>query len=1258
MSDLLEFFVPAYARDLENIEKVGVTQYHISEPCDFDVPPRQQLDDLTRLFDSLHREKSPTALFSKPELFAALFTYIKAMEDKETSFAVTRGARHKICHESAERLKKLLQICVTYLRRNAENGFRDSLLLCLRSNIKMYVFVLCNTLLSTAPGIDDDEGMSPSFQRTGRKRKRNKGNQEAGIGEDDSGVDQDGREQALSALIDVFSQDILQLWTGELIEESMLTLMLRMLLHMITQKCNIHADVQSVSGALVVLLSKISAQMMARGSIEPNDFVSPMIELVLKSEVTALFFTRFVAETENEGASANHAGRVVTALIEGVAGVALYDVVGDPSAAKNVALFFSEVARRCVSVTSRMSDIVMQTINSESYEVRKSIITCVTEMVIQRYSGPNCNGEGEEEIRDGYLSELLCRLMDCNPYVRNHVVHMWEKLLEARAVPKRFRLPLTGAIVGRLEDRNYLVRDSALQVVVSILNKSWFGSVLSPSLLEEKIREATAAAEVLFESVEMYVRCLEGVRKSSTFTEPQASGLAEEATGDVPVPIEMSSEQESAIDRVISFEASMEFAKLIAKSLTHATSLLDSRTERDAIEAIKLVVACNRHRIDEAEKAFLRVLVMVYEGEIKIQYAVRDALVDVVFNAFSRSTTSLAVQNTASAHKLISFLRGAKEGDISAVDRVFALIRTNPPHWRLISGHFIDALWGIAGGALDGGATLVERRIAMRLFSIVCKHDWHALVSRKESVVEFLKSGTMKDNVVLAYCLKSLEVEGQDPHYQPISSKFAPGEHVILEQLVFHLCRTTTTLSSWLIVADAAISAVHRLCEVPAVVYIYVLEYLAQRVDADVNTQAQLFFVLGRTALKQLVAVDCLERQHLKRVDVEAMAKKPATEQSVVGDADAMHKELGLGSHEYRRHAIQELAQRRKQAIMSEGSIWHRLSKDVVDVCRKKASRSVGNPLERVCAVMTMSELMIVSDQFCEQHLDLLFTIVSDKRESWVVKTNAVIALGDLACVHPNLLSPYLKVPTTGFFKLLNDADVRVRAVTIQVCSHLVLGEMLRIRDHLYIIVRLVADPNETIASNAVTFVQNLALKEKERTGNLIPPLVVQLSHVVPADKFQLAMRSLLERVEGDKPTESLIERLCQRFEPYSERGTKKRQIARNLAFCLHELTYATERTIKRITSEVCYQQYKQWLRDDVVLDYFKDIAAKAKKVGLRIGTERRDKAAIEEWEARMQADCCGLDDPRGSRQLTGDESREAGDQNERDNWDTTADGL
>ncbi|KPI88517.1 putative condensin subunit 1 [Leptomonas seymouri] len=1231
MTTLPEFFIPNHAADLENAAVVGHDRYHVETVCEFDVPARQQLDDLTRLFDALHHEKSPTALFTKHELFFPLYSYVKAIRSKSNlSSIVTRVARHKICHEVGERLKKLLQVAVAFLKKQKTGStVTGALEICLRSTLKMYMFVVCNVLLSTAPS-DDDEPSGAASQRSHRKRSRR--DMDAGFGDDGSGVDMDGRELVLTALVDFCSPEVMQLWPDGHLEDLTLNLVVKTCLHMVTLKQNIGNDGQSIAGALALLFARASSCILAKNcSSVPSDLISPLVELALKSESAALFLSKLVSDIEQNEASGAFGDQLLRAIFEHMSRAALYEASNDVAAAKNVACFFSEVAKRSISVMVRMSELVLPVLQSENYDVRKSVITCLAEMIIQRYTG-HARNSTDDAVRSSYLNELLFRVMDVNAFVRNHTLHTWEKLVEGRAVPKRYHLALMEALVGRLEDRNYLVRDSAMTAISAVLKKNWFGNVLNSALIKAKVEESVKEGVSLFGDAEAMNTALEKLAvQFQPFAEALEDPLEDEEEVATAKPEEehegeggapLTDEQVNTLNRIVFYRNTLAFVELIRKALQYACVLLDSRTERDVIESIKLIVACSEYRVEGGEKAFLRVVVMVFEGEMKIQFAVRDAFAEVVFNAFNRAAVSTGTRAAASAQKLISLLRYASEGEVSAVDRIFGLLKVNPAFARHLSPQFVEAIWSIAEGSIDADSTDDDRRVAMRIYSLLSKYVWKDLRTRNDSIVEYLCSDTQKDNILLSYVFAALQNEFLDPQFRPIPACEDVTQHPILRHVLNHLCRRTTGMASWMILAEAAINVIHHLCEVAVTVYNYVLEYYGSRphLDEEPNRKAQFLFLLGHTALKQLVAVEQTEKMELKALEEPGKVARPP--QHAKDATDSMHKELGLGSHEFQRHDIQQLALKRKQAIIAPGSIWFRYADMIVSTCRKKATFFADKPYERVCAVLALCQYMIVNATFCSEHLNLLFTIVADKRESWITKVNIVVALGDLACVHPNLLAPYLSVPTTGFFKLLVDDDVRVRAVTIQVCSHLVLGEMLRIRDHLHTMVELVADPDETIANNAVTFVQNLAMREKERTGNLIPPLVSKLSSRMPAAKFQLAMRTLLERVEGDKPTESLIERLCQRFAPYAERSRKKHTLAQNIAFCLGELNYTTQRAIGCLTSESCYQQYKHWLRSPEVYECFKSIAAKAKKQG-RGGPERRDRVSIEEWEARMQVDSC-----------------------------------
>jgi condensin complex subunit 1 len=1245
MTAPLEFFVPNHAADLENADVVGDDRYRVEAACEFDVPARQQLDDLTRLFDALHHEKSPTALFTKPELFFPLYSYVKAIRSKSNAVCeVTRVARHKICHEVGERMKKLLQVAVAFLKKQrASTAVNGALETCLRSTLKMYVFVVCNVLLSAAPS-DDDEPSGTLSQRSHRKRSRR--DTDTCFGDDGSGVDMDGRELVLTALVDFCSPEVTLLWPDGHLEDLTLNLIIKTCLHMVTLKQNIGSEGQSVAGALALLFARASGCFLAKNSsANPADLLSPLVELALKSESAALFLSRLVSDIEQSEASGELGDQLLRAVFEHMSQAALYEAANDSAAAKNVACFFSDVAKRSISVMVRLSKLVIPVLQSESYDVRKAVITCIAEMIIQRYTGHARNSD-DDAVRSSYLNDLLFRVMDVNAFVRNHTLHTWEKLVECRAVPKRYHLAVMEALVGRLEDRNYLVRDSAMTAISAVLKKNWFGSVLNSPLIQSKIEESMSEGVALFRDAAVMNSALEKLAAQfQPMTEVLEDPLEESEEGAAEAEHEaataglfavkreaeqthegeetpLTEEQVATLNRIVFYKNTLSFVELIKKALQYACLLLDSKTERDVIESIKLIVACSEYRVEGGEKAFLKVIVMVFEGEMKIQFAVRDAFAEVVFNAFNRAAVSAGTRAAASAQKLITVLRYASEGEVSAVDRIFGLLKVNPAFARHLSPQFVEAIWSIAEGSIDADSTDDDRRVAMRIYSVLSKYVWKDLRTRSDSIIEFLCSDAHKDNILLSYVFAALQSESLDPQFRPIPADEDVTQHPILRHVVNHMCRRTTGMASWMILAEATINVIHSLCEVPVTVYNYVLEYYGTRpaLDEEPNRKAQFLFLLGHTALKQLVAVEQAEKAELKAL--EEPARTARASQHAKDATDSMHKELGLGSHEFQRHEIQQLALKRKQAIVAPGSVWHRYTDMIVSACRKKATFFAEKPYERVCAVLALCQYMIVSEAFCAEHLKLLFTIVADKRESWITKVNIVIALGDLACVHPNLLTPYLSVTTTGFFKLLVDDDVRVRAVTIQVCSHLVLGEMLRIQDHLYTIVELVADPDETIANNAVTFVQNLAMKEKEKTGNLIPPLVGKLTSRMPTEKFQLAMRTLLERVEGDKPTDSLVLRLCQRFEAYSERSKKKLALAQNIAFCLSELNYSTQKAIGSLTSETCYQQYRHWLRSPEVYEYFKQIAAKAKKQG-RNGPERKDRGFIDEWEARMQVDSC-----------------------------------
>ncbi len=57
------------------------------------------------------------------------------------------------------------------------------------------------------------------------------------------------------------------------------------------------------------------------------------------------------------------------------------------------------------------------------------------------------------------------------------------------------------------------------------------------------------------------------------------------------------------------------------------------------------------------------------------------------------------------------------------------------------------------------------------------------------------------------------------------------------------------------------------------------------------------------------------------------------------------------------------------------------------------------------------------------------------------IRSNVVIALGDLAFRFPNLIEPY----TPNIYGILRDKDTQVRKNTLMVLSHLILNDMIKV---------------------------------------------------------------------------------------------------------------------------------------------------------------------------------------------------------------------
>ncbi|MCO5566082.1 hypothetical protein L7F22_019758 [Adiantum nelumboides] len=376
---------------------------------------------------------------------------------------------------------------------------------------------------------------------------------------------------------------------------------------------------------------------------------------------------------------------------------------------------------------------------------------------------------------------------------------------------------------------------------------------------------------------------------------------------------------------------------------------------------------------------------------------------------------------------------------------------------------------------------------------------------------------------------------------------------------------------------------------------------------------AQLLFVVGHVALKQIVYLELVEREFKRRkaeADKEKVlankdANKPdenSTEQQETTkgakkgkggkrgknkaaapaeeDADELDQVAGNAEDDI-GDVVGEV--REKELLYGTRSLLSLFGPVVVHICSNPTAYK--NDFLRKAAVLSMCKFMCVSSQFCEAQLPLVLSVLSTSQDP-VVRSNIVIALGDCAISFGSLIDENSEKLYAG----LGDSDLGVKKHTLMVLTHLILNGQVKAKGQLGEMAKCLEDEDERIADLAKLFFTELATKDNAVYNNL-PDIISHLSigqHAVDEETFGRVMRFVFQFVDKERQAENVVEKLCQRFRLSSE----ERQW-RDIAFCLSLLPFKSDRSMKRLIEGLPFYQDK--LYDPTVFKRFTEILTKAR---------------------------------------------------------------
>ena len=661
-------------------------------------------------------------------------------------------------------------------------------------------------------------------------------------------------------------------------------------------------------------------------------------------------------------------------------------------------------------------------------------------------------------------------------------------------------------------------------------------------------------------------------------------------------------------------QSAIDFIEVFENANAAFQSMLLSANTSDVTEALRFFVKARHFKLPCAVTGMKQALALMWSTESNIRDEVLKAFVD-VFIAVPGTEGKEPLPDNQIAHNLLMLAGRASVSELASIEEALGrLVREE----RIPADVFL-ILWSVAAKA-KGDA----RAAAMLVLSMGASAD-QSIVDSASRLRLLLEAGLGEyteehrdwRTARSASCaLQRLAHIPEDPNC---------AKYIVLEQIAERLCtvirgdwcvdeKKSDTLD-WFSAAEQAIAALFVICPEPEIECADVIKSMAIATFGEGNERAtchslrlaRFFFVLGHIALKLLVYTEAISgsvrRANAKRsLKKQENADKAKTKKSTSQDEDnALEAELGVA-------AEHEAESERRVADISDREI---LGRGLISKFSPLLFRVVGNEggkfnseILKQSATLALCKFMCISSTFCEDHLPLLFTALSDASgRDTTLRANSIIALGDHAFRFPNEVEPY----TPRLYACLRDPSTRVRRHTLMVLTHLILNDMVKVKGQVCEIAMSLQDDDPRIMDMSRLLFHELSKRSNNPIYNLLPDIISQLSHQsLEKDVFRSIMSFLLGFIKKERQNEMLVEKLCLRF-PKSTSISEKG----DLAYCISQLKI-NEKSIKCLSDN--FKLFKDALFDEDVKKSFFSVLTKAKKFAK---PEMKD--CLTDWESKLE---------------------------------------
>ena len=576
----------------------------------------------------------------------------------------------------------------------------------------------------------------------------------------------------------------------------------------------------------------------------------------------------------------------------------------------------------------------------------------------------------------------------------------------------------------------------------------------------------------------------------------------------------------------------LRFIEIIHDASETACQLLSARNKSEVIEAMDFFVIIDAYKIETARFGIRKMLRLIWtKGNSDEGKGVQTHLIDCYRGLFFDAPGTFNSNDAANfiARNMISLTFGATPAELTSLEQLLGtMYKAN-----CVSPLVVTKLWQVYGVSKE--ISRAQRRGAIIVLGMLAQADPQVAIKETETMLRVGLGSPGRSDMQLAR-FTCIALRRMIPPTKKAQEKSALGiqrmdnDSTVLRMLASMLL-TTSSSRDWYGMAEQAVAAIYALSEHPDVLCSEVLRQKAKVVfgqtkhrksldvfpqseemevdtsptdQADEQTDVQkevqvrpaeslarLLFVVGHVAIKQIV--------HLELCELDFKRRKVEQERSKASENSSSEKTAATPAGRKKTAAEEVLEEKEKQEERDEldmiggtteddftEAIAHIRERELL-YSRQSLLSNFGPLVTEICAnntaykdrelqaqaTLCLAKLMCVSSEYCEKNLPLLITIL-ERSDDPIVRSNAVIALGDMAVCFNHLIDEN----TDFLYRRLNDADGSVKRTCLMTLTFLILAGQVKVKGQLGEMAKCLEDDDKKIADLAKMFFTELATKD------------------------------------------------------------------------------------------------------------------------------------------------------------------------------------